>query len=259
MEKRQTALITGATSGFGYEFAKIFAREGYDLVIVARHAKNLNAVAKELSAAHGVKITVIPRDLSRQKAAFELYDMIKKKKIAVDVLINNAGFGTYGRYHETDTGSELDLVNLNVLSAAMLMKLCLADMVKRKRGKILNVASMGAFQPGPYMANYCASKSYLLSLSEAVAAELHGTNVTVSALCPGVVITGFQKRAQNIHIGIHKGKHQSAATVADIGYRGLMKGKAVIIPELKSKIQISGNRIFPRSLVRFVVRKMMEG
>jgi uncharacterized protein len=258
MKNNHTALVTGATSGFGHEFAKLFARDGYDLVIVARNRRNLSATAKELSARFGITVTPIAKDLSKPKAAFELHDEIRKKKISIDVLINNAGFGTYGRFHTTEIGSEAELVTLNVLSAAMLMKLFLADMVEKKRGRILNVASMGAFQPGPYMANYCASKAYLLSLSEGVAAELHGTGITVSVLCPGVVITGFQERAKNIHVRIHEGKHQDAATVARIGYRGLMKGQVVIIPEMKSKFLVSLNRIFPRSLVRYVVRKMME-
>lgn len=255
---KKTALITGATSGIGYELARIFARNGFNLVIVARNRKNLKTTSDDLSRINGVRVDAISMDLSIPKSSQDLFNELKKRRISIDVLVNNAGFGTYGAFYSTDISEEKDLISLNITTPVMLMKIALRDMVKKNDGKILNIGSMASFQPGPFMANYSASKSYILSLTEAVAAELHGTRVTVSVLCPGVVLTGFQKRAGNTGARINKGSHMDAETVARIGYNGLMKGKVVIIPEFKTKILTKLNRLFPRSLVRFIVRKMME-
>jgi uncharacterized protein len=254
----QTVLITGATSGFGYEFAKIFASNGYDCVIVARNKKNLKTVADELTASYNVTVTSLSKDLSNPKSPFEIFQELKRRKIFIDILINNAGFGIFGSFHKTDIEDEYELITLNTLAPAMMMKLFLPGMIKKNAGKILNIGSLTSFQPCPYMANYCASKSYILALSESVASELSTTNITISTLCPGVVITGFQTRANCRKAGFIQGTHMDAASVARIGYRGLMKGKVVIIPDWSSKIQSKLSRFLPRSLVRFIVRKMME-
>lgn len=254
----KTVLITGATSGFGYEFSKNFASNGYDCVIIARNKRNLNKVSDELKSNYNVSVTTISKDLSKPKSPFEIYNELKRKNISIDVLVNNAGFGTFGPFNGTVIEDEYELITLNALAPAMMMKLFLPGMIKRNEGKILNIGSLTSFQPCPYMANYGASKSFILALSESVSSELSGTNVTVSVLCPGVVITGFQKRAKSLNAAINKGKHLDASTVAMIGYRGLMKGKVIIIPDVGSKIQSKLSRFFPRSIVRSIVKKMME-
>lgn len=252
------ALITGATSGFGYEFVRILAEKGCNLVIASRNKKNLEKTAKEARDKYGVSVTIFPADLSIPGAAEKLYNQIKKAGIDIDILINNAGIGTFGPYADTDLRAEMELVELNVTSLAYLTKRFLQEMVERNRGKILNVASMASFQPGPYMANYCASKAYVLFLTEGIAQELSGTGVSASALCPGVVLTGFQERAGNTEAKVNKGKHLDAKTVAQIGFDGMMKGKVIIIPGLKTKILVSLNRFVPRSLVRRITAGMIR-
>ncbi|HZC76160.1 MAG TPA: SDR family oxidoreductase, partial [Ktedonobacterales bacterium] len=192
----ETALVTGASSGIGEELARLFARDGYDLVLVARGKTQLEALAAELRQRHGVSLTVLATDLAQPAAAQAIYDELTRAGITVDVLVNNAGYATYGSFTEIPAETELAMLQVNMAALTHLCKLFLPPMVRRGSGRVLNVASTAAFQPGPLMAAYYASKAYVLSLSEALANELRGTGVTVTALCPGPTRSGFQSRAK---------------------------------------------------------------
>lgn len=247
----QTALVTGASRGIGYELARKFAEDEYDLVLVARSEDRLEEIADEFENDHGVSATVLPKDLSVPGAPDELYDEVAAEGIEIDVLVNNAGIGTYGRFHENDLDGELDLLNINVVAPTHLTRLFLDDMVGNgEGGKILNVASTAAFQPGPLMATYYASKAYLLWFSEGIKEELKDSNVTVTALCPGPVDTGFQERAEMEESKIAKGSLDDPATVAEAGYKGLMKGKTMVIPGMRYKLLPLLVRLTPRSITR---------
>ncbi|MGB7444804.1 MAG: SDR family oxidoreductase, partial [Coleofasciculaceae cyanobacterium] len=233
----KTALITGASSGIGYELAKLFARDRYNLVLVARSEQKLVQLAEVFQDKFGIAVKVIAKDLSRPEAPEEIWAELKRESITVDVLINNAGFANYGFFAEIDTGSELKMMQLNMMALTHLSKLFLPDMLQQGYGKILNVASTAAFQPGPLMAVYYATKAYVLSLSESLANELQNSGVTVTALCPGPTESGFQARANMEESKLVSGQQiMDAQTVAQIGYRSLMSNKTVVIPGLKNKL-----------------------
>jgi short-subunit dehydrogenase len=253
---RSTALITGASGGIGYELAKLFARDGCGLVLVARDRAALEGVAAELTGAHGGPVKFIARDLSLPGTAVEIFDEIERASLHIDVLVNNAGFGVYGAFTETDVKAELDLLQVNIAALTQLTKLFLKQIRTEDEGRILNVASTAAFQPGPLMAVYYASKAYVLSFSEALANELRGSGVTVSALCPGPTRTGFRRRARMGVSRLFKRGVMDAATVAAVGYRGLMRGKTVIIPGLRNKLLAFSVRLAPRRLVPPIVRML---
>src|SRR5919205_1671843 len=189
------ALITGATSGIGYELAKLFAKDGYNLVIVARTQEDLEQRASEFSGQHGIKVVPIAKDLSQPKAPFDLYDEVKAKGIQIDVLVNDAAQGQYGLFVETDIQRELEIIQLNIVAYLVLTKLFLKDMVARKSGKILQVASIGGELPGPMQSVYHATKAFILSHAEALANELKDTGVTITALLPGPTETDFFNKA----------------------------------------------------------------
>ena len=254
--RRETALITGASSGFGYEFAKLFAGDGYNLVLVARSEDKLTELARDVEARYGVSAHVLPRDLSQPNAPDEIYDELQRQSVNVDVLVNNAGFGTRGPFAQLDLAAELQEVQVNIASLTHLTRLFLPDMVSRKRGKILNVASMAAFVPGPFMAVYYASKAYILSFSEALSSELAGTGVTVTALCPGPVRTGFQARAEMQHARLVRGNLMTAERVARLGYDGLMKGKRVVVPGFQNRVTTIALPFIPRQLLLRIVRNL---
>lgn len=253
---RQTALITGASGGIGLEFARIFAREGYNLVLVARTEKALNDLAADLRARHGIEVRVIAKDLSQPAAPKELYDEVGDAGIAVDVLVNNAGFASYGPFAEIDLQKELEEIQVNVATLTHLSKLFIRPMLARKRGKILNVASTAAFQPGPLMAVYYATKAYVLSLSEAIAEEVRGQGVTVTALCPGPTESGFQKRADMQESKLVQGGLMSASAVAEAGYKALMEGQTVVVPGLFNKVGTLLPRFVPRRMATRIVMNM---
>jgi short-subunit dehydrogenase len=247
-----TALITGASSGIGLELARIFARESYRVVLVARNEKRLLEIAQELRPAEA---QVIAMDLSLPGAAEEIHAKIPK----VDVLANNAGFGVFGKFVEKGLAEELNMMQLNMTALVILTRLYLPSMIATGSGKIMNVASTAAFQPGPLMAIYFATKAFVLSFSEAIANELEGTGVTVTALCPGPTTSDFQERAQMQNSGLVKGrKMMDARTVAEAGYRALMAGKRIEIPGLANKLLIQSLRLSPRSIVTKMVRRMQE-
>lgn len=250
----KTALITGATSGIGYELAKGFARDRYDLVLVARDQAQLQRVAQELAGAHGVAARVISADLARPEAAAELVEELARERLEIDVLVNNAGFGTYGPFASADLAREEEMIQLNLVTLTQLTRRLLDGMLKRRHGKILNVASTAAFQPGPLMAVYYATKAYVLSFSEALASELRGSGVSVTVLCPGPTRTDFQRRAGIEHTKLVRLRGMEAETVAQIGYHGMLRGAPVVIPGFGNWLLTLLVRMLPRSIVTAIVR-----
>lgn len=257
--KGKTALITGASSGIGYELAKLFAHDGYNLVLVARNREALTQLAEDLEGQYGISVRSIAKDLSIPSSPHEIYEELQKESERVDALVNCAGLGISGFFSETDYPSELSMIQVNTVALTHLTKLFLKDMLGRREGKILNVASAAAFQPGPLMAVYYASKAYVLSFSEAVAEEVRGSGVTVTALCPGPVRTGFEEKAGTSQSRLFKGGGVlDAETVAKVGYEGLMHNKTVVIPGLRTRILAFGVRMTPRNWVTRIARRMNE-
>ena len=253
-----TALITGASSGIGLELARIFASEGVDVILSARSEGKLLALAKEVSEAHNVKAEVIVSDLSVVGAAQGLYDVIKERGLVVDYLVNNAGFGVYGEFKETAWADEAAMLQLNIVALTHLTKLFVPDLIARGSGRILNVASTASFQPGPLMAAYFASKAYVLSFSEAIAHELKGTGVTVTALCPGATATGFQDAAGAKGSRLFESrKLPTGADVAKYGYQVMMRGKRVAVHGLLNRILAQSNRFAPRRLSMAITRMLI--
>ena len=255
----KTALITGASSGIGYELAKIFAENKYNLVLVARREELLLQLGEELKSKHGITAKVIAKDLTQQSVPEDIYNELKSESINIDILVNNAGIGSNGFFWENDRDKELDTIKLNIFSLTHLTHLFLKDMVSRKNGRILNVASTAAFQAGPLMAVYYASKAYVLSFSEALASELKGKGITVSTLCPGPTITGFQDAAKMHDVRmLNMGMNTDVVEVAKAGYRGLMKGKTIIIPGAMNKFGVLSAKFSPRSMASAIARKLNE-
>jgi short-subunit dehydrogenase len=242
MESKSVTLITGASSGIGYEMARVFARKKHNLLLVARQEKALKKLADQLIREDGVKVYVIAMDLSKPQASSELYNKVKQLGLQVDTLINNAGFGYVGLFHEEELERDKDMIQVNISVLTELTKLFSRDMVERKEGSILNVASTGGYHAGPYTAVYYATKAYVLSFTEAIAKELEPYNIVVTALCPGATKTNFSKRA-----GKRDNKAaMSAEKVAEAGYKALMKRKTVIVPGIENKLLVK----IPRGLVK---------
>lgn len=254
---RPVALITGASVGIGCELAKVFAANGFDLALTARNEEQLRAVAAECEKL-GAASRVVPADLAAPGGSQTIYDRLKADNVAVEALVNNAGFGTYGEFADIDLDADLRLLQVNVVALTHLSKLFLREMIARRSGKILNVASTAAFQPGPLMATYYASKAYVLSLSEALAAECRAYGVTVTALCPGPTRTEFQKRAGIESSRLFRGNVMDARTVALAGYAGLMRGNRIVIPGMANRFMASLVPFAPRRLVTQAVRRFNE-
>ncbi len=252
----KTALITGASGGIGLELTKIFAKEKYNLILVARSEEKLKEIAKELHEKHHVNIFVLAKDLSDSDSPKQIFDELNTKSIHVDILVNNAGFGNAGKFIENDITQELNMIQVNITSLTELTHLFLGGMLKKGYGKILNVASTAAFQPVPILNAYSATKAYVLHFTEALGNELIGTGVTTTALCPGPTPTNFAKRSKLGEIG--SGKVPSAKEVAQAGYNALMKGKPVIIVGIKNKIMTILTRLVPRTLVVKITRSLTE-
>jgi len=254
----KTALITGASGGIGYELALLLARDGFDCILVARSRDKLDELAARLESEFRVKTLVVARDLSKSTAVDEIYEEVSAASMSIDVLVNNAGFPVYGRFVDTDWQAELDMLQVNVVALTALTKLFVRGMVERRNGRILNLASTAAFVPGPLMAVYYASKAYVLSFSQALANELQGTGVTVTALAPGPTRTGFQKRGVMEDSRLVRGQIADAKSVAAAGYRGMMRGKTIVIPGFSNKLIPWVARVSPRGAVTRVVRRMQE-
>jgi uncharacterized protein len=257
--KGKTALITGASSGIGYEFAKLFAHDGYNLVLIARDEDRLSKISAELEEKYIISCNVIAADLSIPSAPEGIFNITEEEGLKIDILVNNAGFGTYGLFLDSDITKEMEMLQVNIAAVTHLSYLYGNSMAKNGGGKILNVASTAAFQPGPLMTVYYATKAYVLHFSEALANELEEKNITVSVLCPGPTKTNFQDRAKMQKSKLIKlSKVMDAAIVAKHGYYGLRHGKIVIIPGLMNKIVAWGIRLVPRKMVTTVARKIQE-
>lgn len=240
-------LITGASKGIGYEMALLFAKNGHNLLLVARNKNTLAELAHFVENTNKVHVYYNPLDLSHPGAAKKLYKWVQEKSVSVNYLVNNAGFYVKGAFSETSWDDEEKLVQIQCINHLQLIKLFLPEMLKRGNGGILNVGSTGSFVPGPYNAVYCAAKSFVLSFSEALAEEIKGSGVNVTTICPGGTKTDFQD--------FNNGKKSfffplmQASTVARVGYKTLMKGKRVVVPGLAYKIQIFLIRFIPRNIV----------
>ena len=255
LSNQRTALITGASTGIGKELAFQFGQAGFDLVLVARNKAKLEQVAGEMERAFGVRAAVLARDLAEPNAARDVYDEVQRAGVTVDVLVNNAGVATYGPLHEQDIDRLLGVMHLNMDALVHLTRLLLPAMVERKYGKVLNVSSIAAFAAGPFMSIYYASKAFVLSFSEALSAELTGTGVTVTVLCPGPTITEFQSRAGMRPSKLAgKGVYMDARTVAELGYRGVMKNKTIVVAGARNKLLVFGSRLVPRFVIRNFTR-----
>jgi hypothetical protein len=251
-------LITGASSGIGLEFAKIFAKEGHNLVLVARSEETLKALKTQLEEEYDVKVKVIIKDLKYYSAPQEIYDEVKNNKININILVNNAGFGTRGRFSETDLEIELEMIQVNITALTHLTKLFLKDMIENNNGRVLNVASTAAFQPGPLMAVYYATKAYVLSFSEALAEELRDTKIKVTTLCPGPTMTNFAKVANSSDVKLFNKNIPTGKEVAEYGYYSLINEKRVAIHGFKNKLLAQGTKFIPRKTVTRMVRKLQE-
>ena len=256
---KKTALITGASSGLGTEFARIHASKGDNLVLVARGKDKMEALKTEFEKQFGISVYVISKDLSVQSAPKEVYDELEVQKIHIDYLINNAGFGDFGVFAECDWEKQFQMINLNIMALTYLTRLFLPDMIKNKFGKILNIASTAAFQPGPTMSIYFATKAFVLSFSESIANELKGTNVTVTALCPGATETGFKAAAALDNSNLFKGNQiATSKEVAEFGYNSMMKGKTVVVHGFVNTLMSQSVRFAPRNIVTAIARYKLK-
>ncbi len=255
----KTVLITGASGGIGYELAKLFAQDRYNLVLVARSENKLNEIKRNFEQNYQVIVKVLGKDLSQPNAAIQIFNELETEEILVDVLVNNAGFGNFGEFVDSSWQKESDMMQVNMIALTQMTKLFLKGMVERRRGKIVNVASTAAFQPGPLMAVYYATKAYVLSFSEAIANELESTGVTVTALCPGATESGFQQASAMEESRLVKGrKLPTAEDVAKYAYKAIEKGEIVAIHGLFNWIAANIIRFLPRKVVTDVVRTMQE-
>jgi hypothetical protein len=252
----KTALITGASSGIGKALAHQFAQDGYQLVLAARSVAKMQALADALQKQFKVVVTVIGADLETNGGAARLHADIQARGIVLSALVNNAGYGAFGEFKDSELRSELAMMQLNMNTVVVLTKLFLPDLLAT-RGKILNTASTAAFQPGPYMAVYYATKSFVLSFSEAIASELEDTGVTVTALCPGPTASGFQDKAEQGNSALVKGKKlPTAEEVAALGYRAMQRGQRVYIPGFMNWAMAQSMRFTPRNLATKVVKTL---
>lgn len=247
-------LITGASSGIGHSFSKIFAERGYNIILVARRKILLERLSEEIYRDYGAETLVIEVDLSKPNGVKEVVDTIKARNIFVEILVNNAGVGYCGEFHKIDIKNHNDTINLNILALTGLTRYLVEDMILNKRGKILNVASTGAYQPGPLISVYYATKAYVLSLSNALHNELKYHNITVTVLCPGTTATEFGKNAGKSDLSCA----MSSEAVAKAGYVGLMKGKRMVVPGVMNKIAIFISNLVPASILAASVRKIQD-
>jgi hypothetical protein len=253
------ALVTGASSGIGMELARILAREGYSLVITARRMERLEELASHLRELYGVQVEPIQSDLSRTETAVELYRQVREMDVVPRILVNNAGIGEIGAFAEMDLERLVSMININCLSLAHLTRLFLPEIIAYGGGRVLNVSSAAAFQPGPYMALYYATKAFVQNLSEALSEELDRRGVTVTALCPGPTRSEFQKAARmDTEKYFSKPGIPTAQEVAEYGYRAMMRGKRVAVHGFRYKVLLLVTRFLPRRAVVKAVRRLQE-
>ncbi len=253
MSSRKTALVTGASAGLGAQFARLFAADGCDLVLVARRRESLEALAAELRAEHAVAVQVIAADLARPEAAEALVAHLEGP---VDYLVNNAGVGYLGGFAAADATRELAMLSLNMTTLVLLTRLLLPGMLARRSGRILNVGSLAGFMPGPQMASYYASKAFVNSFSEALSYELRGTGVTSTLLCPGATSTEFAAVAGVADSRLFKLGAMTATRVAAAGYRAMTRGRRRVIPGLYNKLSAFSMRLVPRGLATAIAASL---
>jgi short-subunit dehydrogenase len=259
MTGKGRALITGASGGIGADFARVFAREGYDLVLTARGKDRLETLAEELRAKYKVDVCVLPADLSQVGAAKALAERLDADKLQVDVLVNNAGFGLLGPFAELDAEKQSEMMRLNIVALTELTRFLLPGMLSRRKGRILHVASIAAFQPGPLMAVYFATKAYVFSFSLALKEELVGTGVDVTCLCPGATETKFAETASAADSKLFKQrKPMTSMEVAEEGYRALQKGEGAHITGWLNRLLVFSTRFAPASMTAKIAKAMME-
>jgi len=258
--KNMYALVTGATSGIGYELAKLFAQDGYNIIAVARTEEDLKKVAREFIQQYGVRVEIIPKDLFIEKAATELYDEVKAGGYHVEILVNDAGQGVYGLFTESDLEDQMRIIHLNIISFTRLTYHFLKDMIARNSGKILQVASVVSELPSPYQAVYGGTKAYVLSLTEALISEVKDYDVTITALQPGATDTDFFNKAgaQDSKIVEDKSKLADPAKVAKDGYDALMKGDDKVVSGFKNKAQVAMANVTPDTLLANQMKKQSE-
>jgi hypothetical protein len=252
----ETALITGASAGIGWELARLFAADKSNLVLVARRRERLEELAAELRKQHGVEVRVVAADLGRTDAPQAIADSLTRDGATVDVLVNNAGFGALGPLAELDLQRQMEMVQVNVAALTHLTRLLLPKMIERRRGGILNVGSTAGFQAGPFMAVYYATKAYVLSFSEALADELASSGVSVSCLCPGPTLTEFAETARMAGALLFRLQTMTAQQVARAGYRGFRRGKLLVVPGWLNYLGSMGVRFVPRSIARGIARRL---
>jgi short-subunit dehydrogenase len=253
------ALVTGATSGFGYEFCRLLARDGYNLVMVARSQEQLLAVSNELLGEFPIKITTLAIDLFKPEAAEEVFNAVREQNIIVDILVNNAGQGQYGKLVDYEFERDIDMVNLNVVSLVGLTKLFLKEMLARKTGRILQLSSLLGKVPTPYMAVYAGTKAFVSSFTEGLIQEVEGTGVTVTALLPGAADTDFFHKAGAQDTQTYREQElQDPAKVAMDGYDALMSGESKVISGLKNKIQGAMSTVMPDGALTSMMEKQMS-
>jgi uncharacterized protein len=251
---QQTVLITGGSSGIGMALAERFAADRYHIVLAARSEVELAAAKVRLASKYAVSVTAIPVDLAAADAVPLLMDWLKRESLRVDVLVNNAGFGVFGPFALTSEHDELAMIDLNIRNLTRLTKCVLPSMLERRCGGIINVASTAALQPGPFMAVYYAAKSYILSFTEALASELRGTGIQVTALCPGPTETRFAERANAAKAKLFAAGRMQAAEVARQGYRGYRQGRRIVIPGWRNRLMAISIRFVPRIVVLTIVK-----
>lgn len=255
----KTALITGASSGIGKALSHQFAKNNYNLVIIAESRAGISEAAEELRNKHSIEVTEIAKDLSKEDAPSEVYNQLDDLNIQINVLVNNAGVGQKEKFHETDIEKDINIIRLNIEALVRLTKLFMRDMVTRGSGKILNLGSVAGFQPGPLLAVYHASKAFVNSFSESISKELEGTGVNVTVLCPGPTDTEFFDRAdmENARI-LEDGIVMEPEKVAEIGYNALMDEERIIIPGMSNKMLTFTRRLIPKSLQASIHKKLYE-
>ena len=252
----ETALITGASAGLGLEYARLFAADKRDLVLVARRKDRLESLGEELSKAHGVKVHVIAADLMDPGAPKVILDEVKRLGLEIDFLVNNAGFGNSGKFWEIDADKERGLVEVNITALLVLTRALLPDMVKRGRGRVLNIGSTAGFQPGPFMSSYYASKAFVNHFTEGLAYELQGTGVTATVSCPGATATEFSAVAGTDKSRLFAMGAMTAPEVAAEGYRAMLAGKVMAVHGFKNKLSALSTGLAPRSVVTAIAASL---
>lgn len=255
----KAALITGASAGLGKEYAWLFAKDGHDVVLVARRRDKLEALAAEIESKHSnVKAHVIAEDLAAAGASERIVGSLTEKKIEIEFLVNNAGFGVMGTFAELELSRQLEMIQVNVVVLVTLTRALVPDMIARKSGRVLNIGSTAGFLPGPFMAIYYASKALVNSFTEALSVELEGTGVTATVSCPGATATEFAEVAGSAKSSLFASGVMTATEVAKDGYDAMMRGEPMAVAGFKNKMKIASLRLAPRGMARTVAVKLHQ-